>query len=194
MIHIHKHFITESERGLLQKELGIYYRAQLAREGAPYLNDIDTALGFNANSLDASLWAHDKPIIPYNDQLEHNQALRLLYEIYKKTQAVLEDTYQTKFRLVNAMLQKMKINSYNPMHTDDQPGYDDPVHTCLLYLSGQHLDFEGGELYFQAEAQTVVPERDMLVYFQGDTSRPHEVKPVWSGTRENIIFQFTTNL
>lgn len=194
MIYIEKHFIKESERLLLQQELGQYYKPAMKQEGVPHLDYIETALGFNPNSLEASLWSYDKPIRPYNNRGEHNQALRLLYEIYKKTQATLEETYNKKFRLVNTLFQKMKTNSYNPMHTDDQPGYDDPVYTCLLYLSEQHLDFEGGELYFHTEQQIIVAELDMLVYFQGDTSRPHEVKPVLSGTRENIILQFTTNL
>ena len=187
-INIRSNFITNEERDLLLKELSTYYQPSISKDHG----SLETALGYDPNSRDASLWSISNPIKPFTNSAEHNQALKLLYEIYKKLQQELELTYQKPFRLVNCILNKMLPGSFNPMHTDDQPGFDDPVHTCLIYLSGYNIDFTGGQLYFQEEDKTFEPKRNMLVFFQGDTGRPHEVREILSGTRETITMQFTT--
>jgi hypothetical protein len=187
-IHIRSQFITDMERQLLLDELSIYYQPSESTEHGP----LATALGYDPNTRDASSWSMSSPIRPLNNNMSHNKALQLLYDIYKKLQQELELTYQKPFRLVNCILNKMLPGSFNPMHTDDQPGFDDPVHTCLIYLSGYNIDFTGGQLYFQEEDKTFEPKRNMLVFFQGDTGRPHEVREVLSGTRETITMQFTT--
>jgi Rps23 Pro-64 3,4-dihydroxylase Tpa1-like proline 4-hydroxylase len=94
-------------------------------------------------------------------------------------------------RLVNCILNKMTEGNFNSMHTDDQPQYKDPVHTAIVYLSGQNVDFTGGEIYFQVENYLISPERNMLVFFEGNVQRPHEVKTVVSGVRQTITMQFT---
>lgn len=187
-IHIRSNFISDEDRDLLLKELSIYYQPSIFKD----LGSVETAFGYDPNSRDASLWSISNPIKPLTNSAEHNQALTLLYEIYKKLQQELELTYQKPFRLVNCILNKMLPGSFNGMHTDDQPGFDDPVHTCLIYLSSYGIDFTGGQLYFQEEDKTVEPKRNMLVFFQGDTGRPHEVREILSGTRETITMQFTT--
>jgi Rps23 Pro-64 3,4-dihydroxylase Tpa1-like proline 4-hydroxylase len=188
MIHIEKDFISNYQRNLIIKNLSRNY--QTINE----LEATETALGYDANSRMAEQWSIENPIRPYTEDAEYNMSLRLIYYIYKLTQEQLETTFNKKFRLVNCILNKMSPGAQNPMHTDDQPGYDDPVHTCLIYLSGSNIDFTGGELYFMNENKTIEPARNMLIMFQGNESRPHEVKQVLSGTRETITMQFTTHL
>jgi Rps23 Pro-64 3,4-dihydroxylase Tpa1-like proline 4-hydroxylase len=92
------------------------------------------------------------------------------------------------------ILNKLLTGATNSVHTDDQPGFNDPVHTCLVYLSSHNIDFKGGELYFHKENMTIEPKRCMLVFFEGNTDRPHEVLEVLSGIRENITLQFTAKV
>jgi hypothetical protein len=193
MIYIEKNFITNEELQILNTQLKKYYQKLELQTDMPWLANIETGLGFDPNSKKASYWSESQPIVSYNQNTEHDQALLLLYRIQQRVKSLLQQTYNKEFRLVNALMQKMKTGSANPMHTDDQPGYDDLVHTCLLYLSGYGIDFQGGELYFSVENQLIKPEEGMLIFFEGHTNRPHEVKPVLSGSRENIIFQFTVD-
>jgi len=117
--------------------------------------------------------------------------LKLLYKIHQDVAQELTTVYQKKFRLVNCILNKMIPGCFNGMHTDDQPGYDDPVHTALVYLSGSNEDFTGGAIHFQQENVTIEPDRNLLLFFRGSVDRPHEVKEVLSGIRETITMQFT---
>jgi hypothetical protein len=194
MIHIKKDFISDEHRNLIISNLSRHYKPMPEMYVTPELKNIETALGYDPNTRMASEWSLERPILPYSDDEDYNMALRTLYGVYEMLQQELEKTYNTRFRLVNCILNKMLPGSSNPMHTDDQPGFDDPVHTCLIYLSGSDIDFTGGELYFINEDQTIRPERNMLVMFQGSIERPHEVKYVLSGSRETITMQFTTNL
>jgi hypothetical protein len=191
MIYTIPNFITEDERELILQELSKYYRKPPSE--LDHLSSVETAFGFDPNSKNASFWSIENPLVPYKMEEPHDSALVLLYNIYKKVQQELENTYKKKFRLVNIILNKMLTGSNNGLHTDDQPGFDDPVHTCLIYLSGNNKDFTGGELYFHTENKTIKPDRSMLVFFEGNTERPHEVLEILSGVRENITLQFTIN-
>jgi len=194
MINIKKDFISDYQRNLIVTNLAKQYKRMPDMYATPERKNIEAALGYDPNTRMAAEWSLDNPIIPYNEDEGHNQAVRTLYEVYQMLQKELEQTYNTKFRLVNCILNKMLPGSSNPMHTDDQPGFDDPVHTCLVYLSGTGIDFTGGAIHFDVEELTVEPERNMLIMFQGSIERPHEVKPLLSGSRETITMQFTTNL
>ena len=194
MIHIKKNFISDEQRELILTELSKHYQTVPEMQDIPEIKNIETALGYDPNTRAASFWSLNNPILPYEESPDYNNALRTLYEIYKTIQQELTSTYNKQFRLVNCILNKMLPGSSNPMHTDDQPGFDDPVHTCLVYLSGTGIDFTGGAIHFDVEELTVEPERNMLIMFQGSIERPHEVKPLLSGSRETITMQFTTNL
>jgi Rps23 Pro-64 3,4-dihydroxylase Tpa1-like proline 4-hydroxylase len=188
-VNIKKNFITELERAAILENLSQYY--QQLQVDLPGLAGVETALGYNPNSKDASFWSLDNPIRPYNNDANHDSALRLLYNIQQSVSQELTNVYNKKFRLVNCILNKMIPGCFNGMHTDDQPGYDDPVHTALIYLSGSGQDFTGGAIHFQHEDITINPDRNMLIFFRGSVDRPHEVKTVLSGTRETITMQFT---
>jgi hypothetical protein len=188
-INVVKDFITEEERQTILKELSIYYRP--LNLDIPGLPGTETALGYNANSRDASFWSLDNPPVPYTNNEAHDSALRLLYEIYQRALNEMSTVYNKKFRLVNCILNKMVPGCFNGMHTDDQPGYDDPVHTVLVYLSESGEDFTGGAIHFEKENITINPHRNMLLFFRGSVDRPHEVQEVLSGTRETITMQFT---
>lgn len=194
MIYIKKNFISDEQRELILTELSKHYQKTPEMYVTPERKNIETALGYDPNTRAASEWSLNNPILPYEESPDYNNALRTLYEIYKTIQQELTSTYNKQFRLVNCILNKMLVGSTNPTHTDDQPGFDDPVHTCLVYLSGTGIDFTGGAIHFEVEELTVEPERNMLIMFQGSVDRPHEVRTVLSGSRETITMQFTTNL
>jgi hypothetical protein len=190
MIYIRNNFINKNERDYILNELSIYYNA-LNDSDIPGTANVQSALGYNPNSRDASLWSDNNPIRAFNSSSSHNAALNLLYDVYRRVKAELEQTYQKQFRLVNCILNKMVAGASNGMHTDDQPGYDEPVHTCLIYLSSYNEDFQGGEIYFLKEDLLIEPQKNMLIFFEGHTERPHEVKKILSGVRETITMQFT---
>ena len=189
MVHIKENFIKLEERNIILNQLSRYYRP--LPEEVPWLKNVETALGYDPNSKEASFWTKENPILPFIGNKEHDEALNILHDIYIKVLKELESTYKKPMRLVNCILNKMSEGAFNPIHTDDQPGFNDPVHTCLIYLSEQDIDFTGGEIYFSSEKLLISPKRNMLIFFEGNVKRPHKVNKVLSGTRQTITMQFT---
>lgn len=66
---------------------------------------------------------------------------------------------------------------------DNQFLYDGNI-SALLYLND---DYDGGEIRFTEQDVSIKPAPGTLIFFEGDSSKPHEVEEVINGNRYNIV-------
>jgi Rps23 Pro-64 3,4-dihydroxylase Tpa1-like proline 4-hydroxylase len=196
MIYTIPNFITQEDNKIIVNNLSQYYKKHEHPFGdISAQNDFATntysALGLPINSEPINQWDELHPFMAYANDETSKQALKLFFDISQRVRKQVENEYGYPFKVINSLLNKMGEGTWNPTHTDDQPGYDDPVFTCLIYLSEYGVDYTGGELYFHTEDLLIKPQQNSLVFFEGTVSRPHEVYKITSGNRETIIIWLT---
>jgi hypothetical protein len=163
----------------------------------PENNKIYAALGY-ANSIEASKAGFSEPAIQGEFNDEDSKYVDEIGDIYIKVRAVLEDHFEIKMDLVNAIYQKLVMGASNHLHSDSSQLDGSPWQkdgtpeelewSALLYLNNYGEDFTGGSIKFPLQEVEIFPKKGQLVFFKGDLDHIHEVTTVESGERRNLVF------
>lgn len=134
--------------------------------------------------------------------------------IAEKAKQQIEDRFNVKVKVEQFLLNRWRVGREQQAHIDyylededNNKDYENKYasHTesfedfkkrfqskhfsTIIYLND---DFKGGELYFpQYEVENVIPEKNMAIFFKGDTHHMHGVRKVEEGIRYTISLFWT---
>jgi hypothetical protein len=103
------------------------------------------------------------------------------------------DFYNLDYIPTNFFYSKMTEGGKNDLHMDNYyiennvpvpKPYNNEDRSGLLYLNEE---YEGGILSFPNQNLNLKPKTGTFIFFTGDNTVPHEVTPVISGERHNIV-------
>jgi hypothetical protein len=132
--------------------------------------------------------------IQYGLDDQYNVAI----DIYKTTLISIGNTVSNKLninhKIKSYFFSCMKPGAKIGIHVDNnylaagdteenQFLYDKNI-SALLYLNN---NYEGGDIRFTEYNKSIKPSPGTLIFFEGDSSKPHEVEEVISGDRYNIV-------
>jgi hypothetical protein len=125
---------------------------------------------------------------------KYNCGVDMLNIIGKDIQDIISKFYNKPFLFKSFYYSVMKEGAENKLHMDNyyineekelrvkENEYDDRA--ALLYLNDE---YSGGSLNFPLQNLSLKPKPGTLIFFKGDHLIPHEVSPVESGSRVNIV-------
>lgn len=133
-------------------------------------------------------------IFSYDHIDEINIGMDILAGITYRIEKTISDYYNEDYYTKSIFFSKMIEGGKNEMHMDNwyqnqndelrpRP-YNKLDRSALLYLNE---DYAGGEIYFPVQNFLIKPKAGTLIFFEGNYDTPHEVRPVQSGERYNII-------
>lgn len=135
------------------------------------------------------------PISPYTQNAEYNVALDILTMLATSMSKTISDHYNLQYVPKSIFYSKMTEGAKNSLHMDnlylssdtdtltDRP-FSNGDKSGLLYLNS---DYEGAELHFPLDNLKFKPKPGTFIFFEGNEENPHEVLPMLSGERHNII-------
>lgn len=157
------------------------------------------ALGYETSAIAAQIGYGLDAIQGQEDSATYKSVIEL-NTLIRSVKAELENYFNIEMGLVNCNYQELTEGGYNPLHSDSTkldgtPWRDDGVEeelefSALVYLNNYGVDFTGGEVYFPNQETLITPKAGQLVLFRGDIDHIHEVYPVTSGVRKNLVFFF----
>lgn len=154
------------------------------------------ALGF-PTSNDASSISMNNPVLPLNNNPDHNYVSKLVTKLILDIKGIVENKFEEELSLVNCNYVQMTTGAANSLHADNShldgtPYHDDEEleYSALLYLNNGGIDYDGGEIIFPLQNIKISPQAGTVIFFRGDTSHPHQVLRVKSGNRKNIVLFF----
>jgi hypothetical protein len=137
------------------------------------------------------------PIIPHGSNKETNLAIDIISMICKLTSIAVSEYAQKELVMKSIFYGVMRTGSSNGLHMDNyfedykgRPIYKEASeedYSGLLYLNDEYT---GGELEFPKQGLKLKPKPGTLILFRGDETKPHQVLPVLSGNRANIVMFF----
>lgn len=129
-----------------------------------------------------------------NNNRYNNVSLDIFNMIIQSMSVTISDFYNEKYVPVQVFYSKMIKNGKNDLHLDnymydtDMKVVERPLsrddRSGLLYLNE---DYEDGFLNFPKQNLKLKPKPGTFIFFEGNEDVPHEVTPVVSGERHNII-------
>lgn len=150
------------------------------------------ALGF-ATQAEARLMSSDRPVLAKRGDIITDTLSDQITKIGLDVKALLSAVYNKELYLIQLTYNQMRTGAFNNVHVDDATGmYNHLEYAALLYTNTQGKHYTGGEIYFPQQDLSFSPEAGTLIFFKGDEDKPHGVKPVLSGYRENIIMFFSS--
>lgn len=158
---------------------------------------ISGALGY-PSSMEAAKVGTSRPAINGFEDHPQEFLVRRLEKIILDVRAKLEDHFGVDMDLVNCSYQLMTEGGRNPLHSDTTELDGSPIQadgspeelewSALLYMSNYGEDYEGGTIVFPKQEVEIFPMKSQLLFFKGDIDHIHEVLPVTSGSRKNLVF------
>jgi hypothetical protein len=153
---------------------------------------VNCAFGFS-NQAEARTVSMDNLVYPKTGNATIDKLSYDVTKIVMDVKALLEQTYNKTLHLIQLTYNQMNEGASNAVHVDDATGmYYQLEYAALLYTTSQGTDYTGGAIYFPNQELALSPEKGTLIFFKGDEDKPHGVKEVISGQRENIIMFFSS--
>lgn len=129
-----------------------------------------------------------------NNNQYNNVALDIFNMLIQTMSLAISDFYNEKYIPVQVFYSKMVEGAKNDLHLDNYM-YDKDMNLIerpfskndrsgLLYLNE---DYDGGFINFPKQNLNLKPKAGTFIFFEGNEDAPHEVTPVISGERHNII-------
>jgi hypothetical protein len=183
-IYIIDNFILEKEADAISRTL----QPLLQASHDPL---IKCTLGFPTQEKAASMNLENL-VIPATGNLELDNISLFITKTGLAIRDLVSKTYNKKLKIIQLTFNQMLEGSSNHLHIDDATGmYSELGYAALLYINEYDKDYTGGQISFPKQNILIGPKKGTLVFFKGDEDKPHEVKKVLSGKRENIIMFFT---
>ena len=164
-----------------------------------YLNlELEKSPRFNIyGSLGSNYPKYLEMVGNYKKDSYYNLAIDLFNSIVLSLNSPVSFMFKEEHILKQTYYSVMKSNSKNEIHLDNyyydengklkaKDGYSQDK-SAMLYLND---DYEGGELYFPNQDFFIKPKVGTVIFFEGDSNKPHGVKEVVSGERCNVITFF----
>lgn len=135
------------------------------------------------------------PMSPYTQNEEYNIALDILTMLATSMSKTISDHYKLEYIPKSIFYSKMTEGAKNSLHMDnfylssetdeltDRP-FSNGDKSGLLYLNSE---YEGAELCFPLQNIKFKPSPGTFIFFEGNDKVPHEVLPMLSGERHNLI-------
>jgi 2OG-Fe(II) oxygenase superfamily len=137
------------------------------------------------------------PIIPLTFNKETNLAVDIISMLCKLISFDVSKYAKKELVMKSVFYGIMRTGSRNGLHIDnyfqDSKGNiidkedSEEDYSGLLYLNDE---YSGGELEFTKQNLKIKPKPGTLIIFKGDETKPHQVLPVLSGNRANIVMFF----
>ena len=137
------------------------------------------------------------PIIPHGNNKDTNLAIDIISMISKLTSVAVSEYAKKDLVMKSIFYGVMRTGSSNGLHMDNyfedfkgRPIYKEASeedYSGLLYLNDEYT---GGEIEFPKQNLKIKPKPGTLILFKGDENKPHQVLPVLSGDRANIVMFF----
>jgi hypothetical protein len=189
-IHIIEDFISPDTAMFIYKAINPHVDMSHQKAGPSVFSG--PSAGDNAEEVGIK-----RPIAHYNNDPMYNVGIDLLSLICPMMSRVISDFYKEDYDLKTAFYSKMVTGGRNVLHMDnrfvstkdellERPGADSDRSGLLYFYS----DCEGGELNFPFQNFKIKPKPGTFIFFTGDEEVPHEVTPVLSGERNNLISFF----
>lgn len=158
---------------------------------------ISVALGY-PSSMEASKVGTSRPAINGFEGHPQEYLVRKLEKVILDVRAKLEEYFEVEMGLVNCSYQLMTTGGRNPLHSDTTELDGSPIQkdgspeelewSALLYMNAHGDEYQGGTIVFPKQGVEVFPKKGQLLFFKGDIDHIHEVLPVVSGARKNLVF------
>jgi hypothetical protein len=133
-------------------------------------------------------------VFGYGQSGSYNIAIDISTFILFSINELVSDYFKGKHQVKSWFFSCMKTGSLNPIHTDNYMLNDKSEvvvnpefafdKSAILYLNDNYV---GGELFFPNQNLLVKPAIGDLIFFEGDSNKPHEVKKVIDGERHAFI-------
>lgn len=107
-----------------------------------------------------------------------NQFIDLVYNKIKIDFEIQEEIY-TDILCFN----RWRVGDMQHPHADEANGFEWRKFGCVFYLNEE---YEGGEIYFPNQNQSIKPKENTLAFFPGDHEFLHGVRPITNGIRYTL--------
>lgn len=142
----------------------------------------------------AGITAYDTDTCTYTEDSNLNVAIDFNKSIIISINTLLSNKFNINYKLKTYFFNCFTPGAKMGIHIDNDAlvsnDIEDNQHryknnlSALLYLND---DYVGGELHFIHSEFDIKPRPGSLIFFEGDTEKPHKVREVLSGNRYNIV-------